>query len=166
MPSPLEEKVKKLSDACHAAFKANKTSCSHAVWDVIKAVHDDKHTYRQANELVDWMKTNWTSVTLDSALQAANSGAVVVGGKKEDSNGHVVVVFPGDKIKNGGYQYLWKKKNKYLILEGKGLYPRCLSTSQGSWPGALSDGDKTVWDPWANDEKFKLVGFWTPKWPL
>jgi len=105
-------------------------------------------------------------VTLDDGYAAANAGAVVVGGKKETGHGHVILIYPGDKIMNGGYQYFWAKGKKYLTLPGKALYPRCLSTSLGSWPGALSCGDKTVWDPWGNDEKFKLVSFWTPKWPL
>ena len=158
--------TKKLESACDAAYEAQKESCSHAVWEVIKAVHDSGQTYRQANELIEWMTINWVEVTLDAGFTAANSGAVVVGGKKESSHGHVIVVYPGDKILNGGYQYFWKKGNKYMMLTGKALYPRCLSTSIGSWPGAMSCGDKTVWDPWGNDDKFALVRFWTPKYPL
>lgn len=158
--------VKKLMDACDAAYDANKNSCSHAVWSVIKAVHDEQQIYRQANALIDWMAANWSEVNLDDGFSAANLGAVVVGGKKEATNGHVIVIYPGVKIYNGGYQYFWKAGNKNLMMPRKTLYPACLSTSIGSWPGAMSCGDKTVWDPWANDDKFKLVGFWTPKWPL
>jgi hypothetical protein len=42
----------------------------------------------------------------------------------------------------------------------RGSYPPAMSTSLGSWPGAMSRGDKTVWDPWANDTKFESVKFW------
>jgi hypothetical protein len=31
-----------------------------------------------------------------------------------------------------------------------------------NWPGTLSKGDKTVWDPWADNKKFAQVEFWTP----
>lgn len=41
-----------------------------------------------------------------------------------------------------------------------GLYPLAMSTSVGSWPGAMSKGDKTVWDPWGNDDRFAEVKFW------
>jgi hypothetical protein len=158
--------VKKLTDACDAAYSANAASCSNAVWDVIKAVYDPKQEYRQANALVDWMTINWSEVTVEDGYSAANQGAIVVGGKKETTHGHVILIYPGTKILNGGYQYYWAAGKKYLTMPRKTLYPRCLSTSQGSWPGAMSDGDKTVWDPWANDDKFDLVSFFTPKWPL
>lgn len=161
------EKATKLAEACRAAYQANKNSCSNAVTAVIQAVHDATYTHRQANPLVDWMRIHWSEVTLEDGLFAANQGAVVVGGKKEENaNGHVIVIYPGDKIYNGGYQYFWKKGNKNMTMPRKTQYPRCMSTSIGSWPGAMSCGEKTVWDPWANDEKFGLVGFWTPVWPL
>ena len=155
--------VAKLEKACDAAYDARPTSCSHAVWDVIKAVHDADQVYKQANELVDWMTVNWQEVSIDDAFTKANAGVVVVGGKKETTNGHVIVVYPGEKILNGGYQYFWKAGNKFMMLNGTTFYPRCLSTSMGSWPGAKSCGEKTVWDPWGKDETFKLVKFWTPK---
>jgi hypothetical protein len=158
--------VEKLTKACDTAYESNLTSCSNAVWDVIKAVHDPKQEYKQANQLIDWMTINWSSVTLDDGFSAANLGAVVVGGKKETTNGHVIIIYPGPRILNGGYQYFWKAGKKYLMMPRKTQYPACLSTSMGSWPGALSCGEKTVWDPWANDAKFKEVEFFTPKWPL
>jgi hypothetical protein len=40
---------------------------------------------------------------------------------------------------------------------------RLRGTSLGSWIGALSDGTKTVWDAWGNDQNFAKVKFWTPK---
>jgi hypothetical protein len=158
--------VAELKKACDAAYAANQTSCSNAVWDVIKAVHDPKQEYRQANALVDWMTITWSTVTLDDGFLAANQGAVVVGGKKETTNGHVILIYPGAKILNGGYQYYWAAGKKTMTMPRKDSYPPCLSTSMGAWPGAKSSGDKTVWDPWANDAKFELVSFFTPKWPL
>ena len=47
-------------------------------------------------------------------------------------------------------------------MRAHGKFPPAMSTSLGSWPGAMSDGDKTVWDPWAN-ASFASVKFWTPK---
>jgi len=156
-----------LAKACDAAFAANKQSCSHAVWHVIKSIHDPQQKYLQANALIDWMTTAWSEVSLDDGFSAANLGAVVVGGKKEVSNGHVIVIYPGDKILNGGYQVYSATSKKYFMMPRKTLYPRSMSTSLGAWPGALSCGDKTVWDPWGRDAAFKKeVRFWTPKWPL
>jgi hypothetical protein len=155
-----DDAVKKLKEECDKAYDANKGSCSHAVMAVINNVLDPQMAHRNANGLVDYMTTNWTEVVLDDGFYLANLGHVVVGGKKESGNGHVIVIYPGDKILNGGYQYYWAKGKKMLTLPGKTLYPRCMSTSIGSWPGALSKGEKTVWDPWGNDTKFAEVCFW------
>lgn len=152
-------KLKKKCDEAHEDAQA-KTSCSHAVWYVLKALVNESEPYRNANELVDYLTKNWSEVELDFGYRLANQGRVVIGGKKEPSNGHVIVIYQGDKILNGGYQYYWAKGKKYLTLPGKTYYPRCLSTSKGSWPGAKSKGDKTVWDPWGKDEKFQEVLFW------
>jgi hypothetical protein len=156
--------VAALKAACDAAYDKNGNSCSHAVWDVISACHNPKEPYRQANELVNHMTANWKKVTVDEAHTLANKGIVVVGGQKKTPNGHVIVVYPGEKADTGGYEYYYAKLKKNLVMGGRGVkYPLCMSTSMGSWPGARSKGDKTVWDPWANDAVFKTVGFWTPK---
>jgi hypothetical protein len=155
-----DDSVKALEAACDSAYDANKTSCSHAVMSVIHAVLDAGMGHRDANGLIDHWTTNWTEVNLDDGFYLANLGHVVVGGKKEPGHGHVIVIYPGDKILNGGYQYYWEKGKKLLTLKGTTRYPRCMSTSIGSWPGSLSRGDKTVWDPWANDTKFGEVRFW------
>jgi hypothetical protein len=34
-----------------------------------------------------------------------------------------------------------------------------MSTSRGNWPGSVSNGDKTVYDPW-EPKKFYKVRFW------
>lgn len=150
----------KLKSACDAAYDANPSSCSHAVMSVIHTMVDAEMPHRDANSLIDYLIANWTEVTCENGFYLANLGRVVVGGKKEAGHGHVILVYPGKKILNGGYQYYWKKGQKNLTLKGTTVYPRCLSTSIGTWPGAMSKGDKTVWDPWANDEKFAAVGFW------
>ena len=152
--------VAKLKGACDAAYDANKDSCSHAVMQVIRAVLDPGMAHLNANGLIEYMNSNWTEVILDDGHYLANLGHVVVGGKKETGNGHVIVIYPGDKILNGGYQYYWAKGKKNLTLKGTVYYPRALSTSSGSWPGAMSKGDKTVWDPWGTDKTFAAVRFW------
>lgn len=48
-------------------------------------------------------------------------------------------------------------------MRSHGDYPRCMSRAMGSWPGGVSNGDKTVFDPFGNDKKFALVKYWTPK---
>jgi hypothetical protein len=150
--------VAKLKQACDSAYDANKTSCSHAVMAVIHDVVDASMAHRDANSLVDYWNSNWTEVEVDHGFYLANLGYFVGGGKKESGHGHVIAIYPGDKIYPGGYQYNYN--GKQLTLKGNKLYPRAMSTSIGSWPGAMSKGDRTVWDPWANDAKFGEVRFW------
>jgi hypothetical protein len=107
-------------------------------------------------------------VTVDDGWALAQNGIVVIGGlKKPGGHGHVIVIYPGEKKASGGYSYTYKDKTTGLlkndILRSHGIYPRALSTSNGSWPGAKSNGDKTVWDPWAKDEIFGDIKFWTKK---
>jgi hypothetical protein len=158
----VELAVARLQNACDAAYEAHPNSCSHAVWYILRQIHAPNEPYRQANDLISHMTAHWREVDLERGFALANEGRAVVGGKKETGNGHVIAIYPGEKIHNGGYQYFWKKGNRYMMMPRRTLYPRALSTSIGSWPGAMSRGDKTVWDPWANDANFANVRFWTP----
>ncbi|PYX86981.1 MAG: hypothetical protein DMG68_13330, partial [Acidobacteria bacterium] len=120
------------------------------------------------NTLIDYLLANWKTVTMDEGVDLANKGVVVVGGKKASGHGHVVIIYPGPKKPCGGYQYWYKPAKKYLFLTPKGSYALALSTSIAAhssldWPGTLSCGDKTVWDPWGRDDEFAGVKFWTPK---
>jgi hypothetical protein len=157
------DKVAQLKDACDRAYDSNLMSCSNAVWDVIKSLVNPDEKYRQANDFIDYWDANWKSVSLEEGFGLANQGVLVVGGLQvPGGHGHVIAIYPGPKIPNGGYQYFYKKANKYLNLTSTGIYPKALSTSLSrAWPGTLSKGDKTVWDPWAKDETFKQVEFWT-----
>ena len=87
----------------------------------------------------------------------------MVGGKKELTNGHVVVIYPGPKKTSGGYPITFDGKT--ITARSHGIFPLAMSTSLGSWVGAMSDGTKTVWDAWGDDGKFAQVKFWTPKAP-
>jgi hypothetical protein len=135
----------------------------------LKQACDDAYT-NYPNSFVDYWTTSpdWKAVSPDDGLQLANKGIVVGGGlKKSGGHGHVIVIYPGDKKASGGYSYTYKDKKtgKPLTdtLRSHGNYPRALSTSIGTWPGAMSKGDKTVWDPWASDDVFADVKFWTRK---
>ena len=163
MSDPIDS-VAILKTACDSAYTDNMNSCSNAVWDLIKAMVNPGEDYRQANDLIDYWDDNWKSVSLEEGFTLANKGVVVVGGLQvPGGHGHVIAIYPGTKIPNGGYQYFYKKANKFLKLDSTGNYPRALSTSMGrNWPGTLSKGDKTVWDPWAYNKKFAEVEFWTP----
>jgi len=124
---------------------------------------DDKFPHRSANELIRFLNnqsTGWAPVDLPRGYELANRGAVVVGGLKSQPNGHVVVIYPGNMKPRGGYAAIIR--GKVTKIPFKGSYPLAASTSIGSWPGAISLGDKTVWDPWGNDEKFADVKFWAP----
>jgi hypothetical protein len=156
--------VAQLKAACDRAYDNNLHSCSNAVYDLIKELVNPGETYRQANEFIDYWDENWKSVSLEEGFGLANRGIVVVGGLKVlGGHGHVIAIYPGTKIPNGGYQYFYKPANKYLTLKPTGTYPRALSTSiSTTWPGTMSKGDKTVWDPWAKDDAFSNVEFWAP----
>jgi len=152
-----------LKVACDNAYDKNPDSCSHAAWDVIKARVVANEPHRQANGMIDNMTSNWMEVTVDKAYELAQAGTVVIGGLKGTPHGHVIVIYPGDKLESGGYDYYYPKLKNMLKMRSHGKYPPCMSTSNGSWPGAKSKGDKTVWDPWGNDVVFAKVKFWTPK---
>jgi len=154
--------LEQLKAACDAAHDKNLDSCSHAVWDVVRGMGFDE-PYRQANELIDHLSGAWKVVTVDEAHTLASGGVLVVGGLKAAGHGHVIVVYPGQKKARGGYEIFSKKAQKMITLPGRGTYPLCMSTSLGSWPGAKSRGDKTVWDPWGDDAQFDKVRFFTPK---
>jgi hypothetical protein len=160
-----------LKQACDEAFVYAPAahSCSHAVWYVIQKLVDAKAPLRTANDLLTYLTKNWQSVSLEDGWKLANKGAVVVGGKREAANGHVIVIYPGDKVAGGGYPYQTKNKitgkMETVMMRSHGIRPRCLSRTMGAWPGGTSKGEKNVFDPWGNDLAFGQVRFWTPKQP-
>jgi hypothetical protein len=163
------KKADDLKKACDEAFNYAPAakSCSHAVWYVVQKLINSKEPLRTANDWIDYMtqSDSWRSVTPDEGWKLANEGKVVIGGRKENPNGHVIVIYPGTKIGGGGYMYPYKNKitgkTDDLVMGAHGMLPRALSRSMGSWPGAVSDGEKSVYDPWANDVAFAQVKFWT-----
>lgn len=157
----VDDPISKLKAACDAAYAKNPGSCSNSVWDVIRSIVDLKQPYMKANDLIDWLGTHWNEVDVGAGAELARKGIVVVGGLKATPNGHVIVIYPGANIDSGGYSYPYKGKMQTLRSHGK--YPPAMSTSLGIWPGAMSDGDKTVWDPWGTDAAFAKVKFWTLK---
>ena len=160
--------VEALKKACDDAYATYSCDCSHAVWYILKQLADKDTQWLEANQLMHTLSTNssaWKEVSVDEGWALAQKGIVVVGGLQAKGHGHVIVIYPGEKIDSGGYLYTYtdKKTNtqKTDTLRSHGKYPRALSGSLGSWPGAKSKGDKTVWDPWADDDKFANVTFWT-----
>jgi hypothetical protein len=162
--------VATLKTACDEAYTKHNNSCSHAVWHILTIIVDEQFQWLDANHLVDFLiaSPDWKDVSIDAGSDLALQGIVVVGGlKKPGGHGHVIVVYPGQKKASGGYSYAYRDKKTGQMLTGMmrshGNYPPALSTSNGTWPGAKSKGDKTVWDPWANDDIFPSVRFWTRK---
>jgi hypothetical protein len=118
-----------------------------------------------ANHLVDYFndpKNGWVSVSEQDAQDAADSDRLVVAGKKATPNGHVVVVMPGRMKSSGGYNYTDKKTGKLMTAADHGRYPRSCSTAMGGWPGAISKGEKTVFDSWGSAKGYEGVKYWTP----
>jgi hypothetical protein len=155
--------AEELAKACQEAFKKHPNSCSHSTWYVIQKFKPGQ-PYMTANNLIDHISSNseWQEVQESELSKLANSGVPIVGGLKEKDHGHVIVVYPGPEKSRGGYYYKSRRTGKNELMPEKGLYPLCMSTSMSinGWPGAKSNGDKTVWDPWGNDQKFKNVRFW------
>ncbi|HQT83581.1 MULTISPECIES: hypothetical protein [Acidiphilium] len=153
-----------LKKVANAAFLANPSNCSGAVHDVIKKLVDAQFAYRQANQLILYLANpahGWKQVGLKKASELADQGKVVVGGMAEPSgHGHVIIVLPGRWKPAGGYMADGR------LMPFVGLFPPAMSTALAPpghkpWPGAVSDSDKTVYDPWFNARKFPLVRFWT-----
>ena len=151
----------KLKAAADEAYRQNPKSCSHAVWHVIKQ-YVPNQAYLTANSLLMQMAADprWKQISRDAIEKLANDGTLVVGGLSDYEHGHVVVGYPGKAKAPGGYFYKNKKNGKMMLLSKSGSYPLAMSTSIGSWPGAQSKGDKTIWDPWADDDKLKKLKFW------
>lgn len=151
--------VEKLKSAADEAYRLYPNSCSHAVWHVIKQYIPDR-VYVMANPLLVYLECDprWKPVTVHELEEFANEGVLIVGGLAENPNGHVVVVYPGKAKMSGGYTAVMKGRTG--TVGPKGPYALVMSRSLGNWPGGMSMGDKTVWDPWANDKKFSQVKFW------
>lgn len=150
----------KLRFACDEAFKRYPKSCSHAVWFLILNYVPDQQ-YMVANDLIDYVSSssNWQEVALSDLSSYANRGELVIGGAKEAGHGHVIGVYPGDEKPRGVFFIMDKRTGKEVLARETGSYARAMSTSLGSYPGAISCGDKTVRDPWS-EMGFKRVKFW------
>jgi hypothetical protein len=163
--------AEELAKACKEAFKKYPSSCSHSTWHIIQQYKPDQ-PFMIANKLINHISSSseWQEVQVTELSKLASSGVLVVGGFKEvgqDKNGHarhghVIVVYPGAEKTRGGYYYKSRRTGKNELMPEKGSYALSMSTSMSTngWPGAKSNGDKTVWDPWGDDNKFKNVRFW------
>lgn len=155
--------AQQLDKVAHAAFLNNPGNCSGAVHDVIKALVDPTIPNMAANPLILYLSSpahGWKHVTMQEASKLADQGKVVVGGLADPhGHGHVIIVLPGRWRPAGGYMAQGQR------MPFVGLFPPAMSTAlappgRNPWPGAVSDGDKTVYDPWFNARIFPLVRFW------
>lgn len=146
---------------CDEAFKLYPKNCSGAVRYLATKVGyplPDK----DANGLIDHFEQGWEEVNEHRAVLYANQGRLVVAGKKGIPHGHIVVVLPGGKIRSGGYDYVVRSgsdKGKTKTSAYHGDYPISCSTSMGGWEGALSSGDKSVFDAWGS-KGYGKVKYW------
>jgi hypothetical protein len=151
-----------LSGFCPLARKVSPGNCS----GLLKFMASMVGVYlpdKQANDLIDFMATYWTQITEDQAQDYADQGRFVVAGKKNQPNGHVVVIMSGGKASSGGYQYE-DSNGETQTAANHGQYPRACSTG-GGWPGAESEGDKSVYDSWGNKHKYAAVKYWLAPLP-
>jgi hypothetical protein len=100
-------------DACEAEFDHNKSDCSGFVKDVAKDILDINLS-GQANDIVDQIqRAPWIRVKDGAeAKSKADAGFFVIGGLKDNPNGHVVVVVQGPLAPQGKYPTAyWGKLN-------------------------------------------------------
>ena len=92
----------KLKQACDAAYALHPNSCSHAVWHVSKQ-YLPSQPWMNANSLIEHLRgqAHWKVVPSGQVGQLARDGVLVVGGKTESGNGHVIVVYPGADMPAG-----------------------------------------------------------------
>jgi hypothetical protein len=145
----------------------NPGNCSGAVYWVVINMVDPAMPNLLANQMMGFFANpmnGWRQVKdINEASSLANRGIVVVAGKPENQpgkHGHVIIVLPGPWKPAGGYMA------NGSLMPHVGLYPPAMSTAWSSpgsspWPGAVSNGDKTIYDPWYNREAFRQVTFWT-----
>jgi len=156
-----KDPVKKLKEAADEAYKLYPNSCSHSAWYVIKQYIPDQ-AYSPANVLLPHLAHNsrWKRVVVNELEKYVNEGVLIVGGLADPKgNGHVVVVYPGKAKMSGGYGASIDGETQQA--RPRGPFARVMSTSiSRNWPGTMSNGDKTVWDPWGSDKKFSKVTFY------
>lgn len=150
--------VEKLKNAENEAYSLYPKSCSHAVWHVIKQYVPDQ-PYNVANALLLQLQCDarWKQAGIAELEKLANEGTLIVGGLAEAWHGHVIVVYPEPAKPAGGF--VIKKDGKTLLTQRKGNFALAMSTSLGTWPGAMSKGDKTIRDPWGRDDIFSRSNF-------
>src|ERR1700743_1457403 len=121
--------AKNLNNICVLAYAKNIGNCSGAVRMIAREMGYELPVV-PANQLIDYFENpvnKWRVINETEAQTAADANKLVVAGKKENPNGHVVVVMPGGKIFNGGYSYT-DKFGKAQKAASDGLYPRSCST--------------------------------------
>jgi hypothetical protein len=153
-----------IKTACDQAYRMS-FDCSDLVWRVWTKVINDKDPKREANALIDYLEkestrpgSGWSVVSIGRAYELVNTDVFVIAGARKSPHGHVVVLYPGLRKPDGGFRFT-NKEGESVVARRHGTFPRCVSRSSGKWPGANSDGDKTVRDPW-DDKDFKQVKYW------
>ena len=159
--------VQRLITVAHEAFERNPGNCSGAVHYVITHLVNANEPYRTANDLMKSVhrhENGWRQVvTLEEASNLANQGKLVIAGLANPDvgkSGHVVVILPGPWKQNGGFSL----PSGTVLPPGKLLSPPVMSTSSDHYAGAISDGDKTLFDAWGKDDR-KNITLWTRDLP-
>jgi hypothetical protein len=91
---PRNATAQAIIDACEKHWATHQANCSGFVKAV--AAEFDLALTGLANDIVDYISTNWTTLADGpAAATAAAQGLLVVAGLKEAGHGHVVVVVDG-----------------------------------------------------------------------
>ncbi len=142
----LTEAATRLKEICDEAYDKFPNFCNQSTKYVLEKLVDPACPLEEANRMIDRIvSAGWKEIDDDTAWTLANAGTVVVCGLKSTTGeGHVLVVYPGDRKMRGGFTCAGTN-----YPEVGEFFPRSMSTSSAAWCGTRSKGDKTIRDAWS-----------------
>lgn len=148
--------TKDLGSACSSAYAMFPGNCSGEVREIARRM-GYVLPEGNANFLIDYLSISpeWQSVDEVTAIERAGRQILVIAGKKESRNGHVVVVLPGEA------RMPWLSTVKYPGSKHNPSPVAC-STSMRNREGARSRGEKTVVDAWGKMDGVKYRAHMDP----
>jgi hypothetical protein len=150
--------VAKLKQACDEAYDKYPEYCNQSTCSVLRAMIDPKWPKELADDMIDRVvNAGWKTVTDNEAADLANQGKVVVAGLKAETNGHILVVYPGPMKQMNGFAC----NGTFYKPSGEPM-PLAMSTSKSPWCGTRSKGDKTIRDAWSKTDWPKVQRWCQP----
>jgi hypothetical protein len=146
-PAPAgQTPAQRLLAAGQAAYDEFPNDCSGAVKELLRLTHTPGKPLKDANDfmaMVAKTDSGWRQVTMEEASRLADEGKVVIGGlANPKGHGHLDTVMPGAWHPAGGFTV----GNTRMPPTPEQYPPAMSGSSNTSWPGTHSRGEKTVYD--------------------